>query len=256
MICNHVDPYKEAKVLDPTGLLLDYMKHCGVFKSKKTNEYDLCHFYQVGLSRDLPNFPSPHEPATPELFSKFLLKARVLGHPNLVVAFVWDSATAICLLQELHIKDSLRCLPMEPNLDAGRKVIKKLSFCLLCMYSGSNYISYMNHIMCVHYHANYRCGQCLNEVFTTGQQLKGHLKVSVGLPRKLRTALLPHLRRSVHPKIPHPTCGHLLSRIPRKASRCVCARVSIPRRSLPQLPRRQTPPQRPANPARKSPTNR
>ena len=52
------------------------------------------------------------------------------------------------------------------------------------MYSGSNDISYMNHIVCRHYHANYRCGQCLNKVFTTGQQLKAHLKVCVGLPKE------------------------------------------------------------------------
>ena len=160
------------------------MKHCGVFKSKKTNEYDLCCFYHIGLSGDLLNFPSPCKPATHELLSKFLLKARVLGCPNLVVVFVWDSVSAICLLQELHIKDSLRHLPMEPKADAGGKAIKKLSFCLLCMYSGSNDISYMNHIVCEHYHANYRCRQCLNGVFTSRQQLKGHLKVCVGLPKE------------------------------------------------------------------------
>ena len=104
MICDHTDPCKEAKFPDPTGPPLDYMKHHGVFKSKKTNEYDLCHFYEVGLLGDLLSFPSPHKPATHELLSKFLLKARVLGHSNLVVVFAQDSATAICLLQELHIK--------------------------------------------------------------------------------------------------------------------------------------------------------
>ena len=64
MICDHIDPCKEAKFPDLTSPPLDYMKHCGVFKSKKTNEYDLCHFYQVRLTGDLPNFPSPHKPAT------------------------------------------------------------------------------------------------------------------------------------------------------------------------------------------------
>ena len=179
MICGHTDPCKEAKFLDSTSLLLEYIKHCGVFKPKKTNEYDLCCFYKVGLSGDLLSFPSPREPATHELLSKFLLKVRVPGHPNLMVAFVQDSAMAICLLQ-----DSFRFLPIEPKADAGGKAIKKLSFCPLCMYSGSNDISYMNHIMCRHYHANYRCQQCLNEVFTTGQQLKVHLKVCVGLPKE------------------------------------------------------------------------
>ena len=90
---------------------------------------------------------------------------------------------AICLLQELHSKDSLRHLPMEPNPDVGRKAIKKLSFCLVCLYNGSNNLSYMNHIMCRHYNANYGCGQCLKEVFTMGQQLKNHLKICVGFPK-------------------------------------------------------------------------
>ena len=99
MICDHVDPCKEAKFPNPASPPLDYMKHHGVFKSRKTNKYDLCCFYQVGLSKNLPNFPSPCEPPTHELLSKFLLKAKVLGHPNLVVAFTKDSAMAICLLQ-------------------------------------------------------------------------------------------------------------------------------------------------------------
>ena len=102
MICDHMDSCKEAKFPNPTGPPLDYMKQHKVFKAKKTNKYDLFHFYQVGLSGDLWNLPSPHEPATHELLSKFLLKGRVLGHPNLVVAFTWDSAMAVCLLQELH----------------------------------------------------------------------------------------------------------------------------------------------------------
>ena len=77
---------KEAKFPDPIGLPLEYMKHHGVFDSKKTSEYDLCHFYQVGLFGDLPDFPLSHKPATHEWVSKFLLKARALGQPNLIVA--------------------------------------------------------------------------------------------------------------------------------------------------------------------------
>ena len=115
--------------------------------------------------------------------SKFLLKAGALGHPNLVVAFMQDSVTAICLLQELHIKDNLRHLPMGPKADTGGKAIRKLSFSPVCLYSSSNDILYMNHIVYSHYHANYRCGQCLNKVLTTGQ-LKAHLEVCVGLPKE------------------------------------------------------------------------
>ena len=94
-----------------------------------------------------------------------------------------DSATAVCLLQELYSKDSLRHLPMEPKSDVVRKATKKLSFCPFCLYHGSNDMSYMNHIVCGHYYANYGCGKCLKEVFTMGQQLKNHLKICTGFPK-------------------------------------------------------------------------
>ena len=172
MTCDHRDPCKELRYPDPAGPPLDYMKHCRVFKAKKSNEYNLCHFYHIELSGDLPTFPSPHEPAICEMLEDFLLKAQALGHPNLVVAFARDLAMAVCLLQELYSKDSLRHLPMEPKPDTGGKAIKKLSFCLICLYNSSNNLSYINHIVCRHYNTNYGCGQCLKEMFTTGQQLK------------------------------------------------------------------------------------
>ena len=99
MTCDHRDPCKELRYPDPAGPPLDYMKHHGVFKAKKTNEYDLCHFYHIELSGDLPTFSSPHEPVTHEMLEDFLLKAQALGCPNLVVAFVGDSSMAVCLLQ-------------------------------------------------------------------------------------------------------------------------------------------------------------
>ena len=155
MIYDHRNPCKELRHPDPAGPPLDYMKHRRVFKAKKSNEYNLCHFYHVELSGDLPTFPSPHEPATHKMLEEYLLKTQALGHPNLIVAFAWDSATAVCLLQELHSKDSLRCLPMELKSDVCGKATKKLSFCLFCLYHSSNNLSYMNHIMCGHFHANY-----------------------------------------------------------------------------------------------------
>ena len=184
MTCDHADPCKEANYPDLISLPLEYMKHCGVFDAKKTKEYDLCWFYQVGLSGDLPGFPSPHEPDTHEWMVKFLCKARALGQPNLVVIHSQDSMTAICLLQELHEKDSLRHLPMELKTDARGKAIKKLSFCLFCMYLGCNDPLYLNHIICGHYNTNYGCGKCLNKVFTMGQPLRAYIKTCKGLPKE------------------------------------------------------------------------
>ena len=111
MTCVHADPCKEAKSPDPLGLPLDYMASHGIFEPKKTGEYDLCHFHQVGLSGNLPEFPLPHEPATCEQVSSLLLKARALGWLNLIVVHSRDVVTTVCLLQELHIKDSLCHLP-------------------------------------------------------------------------------------------------------------------------------------------------
>ena len=183
MTCDHVNPCKEAKSSNLLGPPLDYMASRGIFEPKKTSEYDLCRFYQVGLSGDLPEFPSPQEPTTHEQVSSLLLKSRVLGQPNLIVVHSQD-AVAVCLLQELHIKDSLHHLPMETKAEVGSKPIQKLSFCPFCQSSGSNDPSYMNHIVCRHYNANYGCGKCLNEVYITGQPLSKHMKTCKGLPKK------------------------------------------------------------------------
>ena len=156
------------------------MKQCGVFKAKKTNKCDLCCFYHVELSGDFPPFPSPCEPATHGMLEELLRAAQALGHPNLLMAFARDLATVVCLLQELHHKDSLKCLLLEPKSDTDGKTVKRLSFYL---YNGSNDISYMNHIMCGHYGAVYGCRKCLKEVFLLSQQLKMHLKVCAGFPK-------------------------------------------------------------------------
>ena len=116
--------------------------------------------------------------------SSFLLKARVLGWPNLIVAHSQDVATTVCLLQELHAKDSLCCLPMETKAEVGSKFTRKLSFCPFCQYSGSNDQSYMNHIICRHSNTNSGCSKCLNEVFITGQLLHKHMKICKGLPKE------------------------------------------------------------------------
>ena len=54
---DHADPCKETKCPNLLGPLLDYTTSHSIFKPKKTSEHDLCYFYQVGLSGDLPDFP-------------------------------------------------------------------------------------------------------------------------------------------------------------------------------------------------------
>ena len=46
------------------GLPLDYMGKCRVFDGIWSNLYDLCCFYTLGMTGDLPEFPAPQEPVT------------------------------------------------------------------------------------------------------------------------------------------------------------------------------------------------
>ena len=110
MTCDHMEPSKEAKYPDPLGLPLDYMNSHRVFKIDKMSKYDLCHFYQVGLSQDFPKFPAPHKPATNDHLCYFLENARECPQPNLLVVHLWDAVTAVCLLIELHTNASLDAL--------------------------------------------------------------------------------------------------------------------------------------------------
>ena len=109
----------------------------------------------------------PH-PAHLQPMSSLLLKTRVLEQPNLIMVHSQDTITAVCLLQKLHVKDSLCCLPVETKAEAGSKPIWKPFFCPFCQHSGSNDPSYMNHIICGHYNANYGCSKCLDEEYIMG----------------------------------------------------------------------------------------
>ena len=73
---------------------------------------------------------------------------------------------------------------METKVEAGSKPIRKLSFCPFCQYSRSNDPSHMNHIICGHYSANYGYGNCLHEVYITGQPLHKHMQTYKGLPKE------------------------------------------------------------------------
>ena len=107
MTCDHVEPSKEAKCPNPLGVPQDYVESHGVFKIDKMSEYNLCHFYQVGLSGDFPKFLTPCEPATNNHLHHFMENAKECSQPNLLVAHSWDAVTVVCLLKELHTNASL-----------------------------------------------------------------------------------------------------------------------------------------------------
>ena len=49
---------------DPLGPPLDYMRECQVFDGIRSDIYDLCRFYILGMMGDPSEFPVPWEPAT------------------------------------------------------------------------------------------------------------------------------------------------------------------------------------------------
>ena len=166
---------------DPLGAPITYIESWGAFKAIKTSKYGWCHFYQVGVTGDFPTFPEPWTPATSDDIYHLLKKAHKQAWPNLVVALSQDTVTVIALQLPLHNHVSLQWLKMEMDKEAGDQPSWKL--CPFCQYTGSNDQSYLNHIMCAHYCANYGCGKCLDTVFTSGQKLSKHMKKCKVLPK-------------------------------------------------------------------------
>ena len=56
-----------------------------------------------------------------------------------------------------------------------------MSCCPFCAYTIQNDPAYLNHIICMHYDANFACGTCLSAITSSGQQMKNHIKEFSGL---------------------------------------------------------------------------
>ena len=98
---------------DPVGLPLGYMGECQVFDGIRSDIYDLCRFYALGMTGDLPEFPTPQEPATHGQVRDLLKSACFIGQPYLILAHSADSVTAVSMLRELHRAACLQCLQVD-----------------------------------------------------------------------------------------------------------------------------------------------
>ena len=63
----------------------------------------------------------------------------------------------------------------------------KMSFCSFCTYAGMNDLSYLNHIIIVHYNTSYGCRKCLKQAFMSSSALHNHKKVCLGFAKKPTT---------------------------------------------------------------------
>ena len=108
---------------------------------------------------------------------KDLLKsARSIGCPYMILVHSNNSVTAMSMLQELHTAACLRCLQVDL---CGKSI--KMSF---CMYAGANDLSYLNHIIIVHYNASNGCWKCLKQAFVSSSALHNHKKVCLRFDKK------------------------------------------------------------------------
>ena len=114
MICNLPEHGKaQPNHPDPVGLPLDYMGKCQVFDGIRSDIYDLCQFYILGMTGDPPEFPTPQEPTTHGQIRDLLKLACAIAWPYLILVHSADSVTAISMLRELHTTASqtpYRCL--------------------------------------------------------------------------------------------------------------------------------------------------
>ena len=172
---------------DLVGPPLDYMGEHQVFDGIRSDIYNLCQFYILGMTGDPPEFPAPQEPTTHGQIRDLLKSARAISWPYLILVHSADSVTAISMLRELHTTACLRRLQV--NL---RDKSVKLSFCPFCMYAGGggNDLSYLNHIIIAHYNASYRCGKCLKQAFISSSALHSHKKVCLELASKKSAGVL------------------------------------------------------------------
>ena len=182
MICDLPEHSKmQPNHPDPMGPPLDYMGKCRVFDGIQLDLYDLCHFYALGMTGDLPEFPTPQEPDTCSQVRDLLKLARSIGQPYLILAHSADSVTAISMLRELHTATCLRHL----QVDLRDKSVK-LILPLLRLRRGND-LSYLNHIIIAHYNASYGCGKCLKQAFVSSSALHNHKKVCLKFAKKPTT---------------------------------------------------------------------
>ena len=71
---------------DPMGPPLDYMGNHQAFNSIRSDIYDLCQFYILGMTGDPPEFPAPQELATRGHIRDLLKLAHAIGQPYMILA--------------------------------------------------------------------------------------------------------------------------------------------------------------------------
>ena len=158
------------------------MKEHGVFQSlpSTTNPLGLCHFYPMDPA-SVSTLAPLKLPATVEHVKGLLLLAKTQCWLYIIIVFQGGPITPLGLLQELHMRNALAHIPIfrsDETKDGHKPHVSCYPF---CMYTIQNDPAYLNHIVSMHYNANFVCGTCLSAITISGQQKKRHLKECPGL---------------------------------------------------------------------------
>ena len=126
-----------------------------------------CTSKTTGHNRTCQESPAPHKNAVTAIYHHGV--PRWHHYP---IGAVAGTAYALSALARIPIYRS-------DETKDGHK--PHVSCCPFCTYTIQNDLAYLNHIVGVHYNANFACGTCLSAVTSSGQQMKRHINECSGL---------------------------------------------------------------------------
>ena len=139
-----------------------------------TNPLGLCRFYHTDPS-SASMLTSPKSPAMAEHVKSLLLLAKMQRRPYIIIVFQGGPVTALGLLQELHMRSALARIPIYRSDETKDGHKPCVLCCPFCAYTVQNDLAYLNHIIGMHYNANFACGTCLSTVTSLSEQMKRHI---------------------------------------------------------------------------------
>ena len=173
---------RKPKNPDFFGPPVTYMEERGVFKPlpSTTNPLGLCRFYPAD-PMIVSTLTPPKLPAKADHIKSLLILAKTQPRPYIIVVFKGGAITPLGLLQELHTRSALARIPIYRPDETKDGHKPRISCCPFCAYTVQNDPAYLNHIVGMHYNANFTCGTCLSAVTSSCQQMKRHINECKGL---------------------------------------------------------------------------
>ena len=154
----------------------------------------------------------PKPPAMAEHVKSLLTLTKMQRWPYIIIVFQGGPVTALGLLQELHMWSTLACIPIYRSDETKDGHKPRMLCCPFCVYTVQNDPAYLNHIVGMHYSANFTCGTCLSAITSLGQQMKRHINECSRLAPPIMTMLQESVWVERSPKKSAPDSKHTRSK--------------------------------------------